>query len=423
MFEFRKMKRAVALILCACCLISFAACTPEEKPAEPLKDNSGMTYDRYDLETYLYPLWEGNTVYNETIWFAGDNFAPLLYVPDEILSVKSYDLETTYEEGTDYLVDEDSIALAYKSGIPSLSMSQLYGDVPINPQIAVTVLPELPNGGKYLYVDEGATISRQQVAVTYTHSNTIEWVLPRVETEKFPKTMEKLENGESIKVLFYGDSITVGANSSEYISIKPYAESYANMVKSYMAARYPEAEIVFKNNAVGGTDSNWGIDRLTGLAAIDDIVPDEKGEHFSRRVLNAFDGNETADLLFIAYGMNDQAYGSGQFKDNIEEMIVKVREKNPEIEIMLVSGMIANPETGFYNKDYEAYQEALAELTEEYENVGLSTTLNTVLSVYEHKRFYDCTANNVNHPNDFMMRIYAQTLLYSLFGADYIDYI
>ena len=90
---------------------------------------------------------------------------------------------------------------------------------------------------------------------------------------------------------------------------------------------------------------------------------------------------------------------------------------------MLVSGMIANPETGFYNKDYEAYQEALAELTEEYENVGLSTTLNTVLSVYEHKRFYDCTANNVNHPNDFMMRIYAQTLLYSLFGADYIDYI
>ena len=121
--------------------------------------------------------------------------------------------------------------------------------------------------------------------------------------------------------------------------------------------------------------------------------------------------------------MNDQAYGSGQFKDNIEEMIVKVREKNPEIEIMLVSGMIANPETGFYNKDYEAYQEALAELTEEYENVGLSTTLNTVLSVYEHKRFYDCTANNVNHPNDFMMRIYAQTLLYSLFGADYIDYI
>ena len=169
MFEFRKMKRAVALILCACCLISFAACTPEEKPSEPLKDNSGMTYDRYDLETYLYPLWEGNTVYNETIWFAGDNFAPLLYVPDEILSVKSYDLETTYEEGTDYLVDEDSIALAYKSGIPSLSMSQLYGDVPINPQIAVTVLPELPNGGKYLYVDEGATISRQQVAVTYTH--------------------------------------------------------------------------------------------------------------------------------------------------------------------------------------------------------------------------------------------------------------
>lgn len=146
MFEFRKMKRAVALILCACCLISFAACTPEEKPAEPLKDNSGMTYDRYDLETYLYPLWEGNTVYNETICLRATISRPSFTCRDEILSVKSYDLETTYEEGTDYLVDEDSIALAYKSGIPSLSMSQLYGDVPINPQIAVTVLPSCRTG-------------------------------------------------------------------------------------------------------------------------------------------------------------------------------------------------------------------------------------------------------------------------------------
>ena len=56
--------------------------------------------------------------------------------------------------------------------------------------------------------------------------------------------------------------------------------------------------------------------------------------------------------------------------------------------------------------------------------MGLATTLNTVRSVYNNgKRFQDCTANNVNHPNDFMMRLYAQTVLYSLFGADYIDHI
>ena len=86
--------------------------------------------------------------------------------------------------------------------------------------------------------------------------------------------------------------------------------------------------------------------------------------------------------------------------------------------------MIANPDTPFYNKDYDAYQESLAAISDRYENVGLATTLNTVRSVYNNgKRFQDCTANNVNHPNDFMMRLYAQTVLYSLFGADYIDHI
>ena len=56
--------------------------------------------------------------------------------------------------------------------------------------------------------------------------------------------------------------------------------------------------------------------------------------------------------------------------------------------------------------------------------MGVATVLNTVRSLYANgKRFQDCTANNVNHPNDFMMRVYAQTVLYSLFGPDYIEHI
>ena len=86
--------------------------------------------------------------------------------------------------------------------------------------------------------------------------------------------------------------------------------------------------------------------------------------------------------------------------------------------------MIANPESYFYNKDYDAYQNALIELSEEYDCVGVATVLNSVQSVYATgKRFRDCTGNNVNHPNDFMMRVYAQTILYSMFGEDYIDHI
>ena len=429
-----KLKKFLCLLLGALFVFAFAACGEPADPGTPgggddhggggdeteLEDNSGMPDDSYNLKTYLYPLWEGTTVYNETLWFTVNNYAPLLYEPDQVLSVRSYDLKTTYTEGVDYVVDGNSIVLLSGSSIPFMTESQYF------PAQAPTPSISLPHdGGGYWYITEGNDISLRQVVVTYTHKGTRDWTMPRVETDKFPKTMQKLENGESIKIVFYGDSITVGANSSEFLGIAPHAESYANMVKSYIEARYPQADVQFANTAVGGTDSNWGNSEPAGVSAIDQIEADE-GDHFQLRVLD-----ENPDLLFIAYGMNDQDYSpDARFKGNIASMIEKVREQNPDVEIMLVSGMIANPETAFYNKDYLAYQEALSELCEECENVGLATTLNTVLSVYDldenggnGKRFQDCTANNANHPNDFLMRVYAQTIVYSLFGEDYIDHI
>ncbi len=431
----KKLKKFLCLLLGAAFALSFAACEIPGSGENPgigenpgdngngeikLEDNSGMPDDSYNLKTYLYPLWEGTTVYNETLWFTVNNYAPLLYEPDQVLSVRSYDLKTTYTEGVDYVVDGNSIVLLSGSSIPFMTESQYFPAQPPTPSIS---LPH--DGGGYWYITEGNDISLRQVVVTYTHKGTRDWTMPRVETDKFPKTMQKLENGESIKIVFYGDSITVGANSSEFLGISPCAESYANMVKSYIAARYPQADVQFANTAVGGTDSNWGNNESAGVAAIDNINAGE-GDHFQLRVLN-----ENPDLLFIAYGMNDQDYlPDARFKDNIASMIEKVRAQNPDVEIMLVSGMIANPETAFYNKDYLAYQEALSDLCETYENVGLATTLNTVLSVYDldenggnGKRFQDCTANNANHPNDFLMRVYAQTIVYSLFGEDYIDHI
>lgn len=412
------LKKLSALLLGAACLaisVGAAVGCGENEP-EPEKEEL-MTYHEYNLKTYLSPLWKGEVVYNETLWFAGSQTASLMYEPTEIVSVMSYDLKTTFEEDTDYIVDGKDIIIPENGKIPYLSPSELYRTSPMNSFVQALRRGEDGQPDGYIYADEGSTISAQQVAVTYRHKDRIAWNLPKVETAKFPKTMAKLNGGEKIKVLFYGDSITVGANSSGHIGYEPHAESYANMVKSYMQKRFPSATIDFKNNAVGGTDSNWGINKTSGNAWIDSLEASE-GDHFKKRVLN-----ENPDLLFIAYGMNDQKYDATEYKQNIKEMIKGVRAKNPDVEIMLVSGMIANPETYFDNKDYEAYQNALLELSKDYENIGVATVYNSVKSVYTKKRFVDCTANNINHPNDYMMRVYAQTVLYSLFGADYIDHI
>lgn len=417
-------RTALACLLAFACLAGSAACAPANNPPEEQPDpgpGSGvdpipdpdpdpdptpnpdpelpgdlLEYRKYDLKTYLTPFWQGDIVYNETVWFAGDKgFAPLMYQADKILSVTSYDLATVYEEETDYLYSGNRIALSFDSRIPSMEDD------------------EYMQNGK-LYFSEGPDISNRQVAVTYTHSDTGEWIMPRLQTSKFPETMEKLENGEELRVVFYGDSITVGANASGFVGCGPYAESYPQMVTSYMKRRFPDSGVVYINTAVGGVDSNWAANR-PGPA---DFIESGEGDHFERRVIG-----QRPDLLFIAFGMNDVGTPEN-YKDNIRSMIERVRASNSEVEIMLVSTMNANPDTPYYNKDYGAYQSALIELSEEFERVGVSTVYNSALSVYTMgKRFRDCTGNNANHPNDFMMRIYAQTILYSLFGEDYIDFI
>lgn len=381
---------------------------------KPLEDNSGMTYDRYDLKTYLYPYWEGNTVYNETLWFAAERSAPLMYRPDEILKVTSYDLKTVYEEGVDYTVDGKNIVLTETSRIPFMPESE-YFKSSTNGQIPVPKTDDFGRVLGYVYANEGSDISLRQVAVTYTHSDRGEWVEPVVQTDKISRTLAKLEAGETIKMVFYGDSITVGANASEFVKCDPYAESYVNMIKSYFRRRYPNATVDCKNNAVGGTDSNWANDVSMGNLQFDAM---DGGKHFETRV-----ADEHPDLLFVAFGMNDSGYSHYNYESNIRSVVARAQEANPDIEIVLISGMIGNPGTVFHNKSYSMYENALATIAKEFEHVAVARVWTNVNTVYETlgKRFQDCTANNANHPNDFMMRVYAQTILQTLFGDGYID--
>ncbi len=60
------------------------------------------------------------------------------------------------------------------------------------------------------------------------------------------------------------------------------------------------------------------------------------------------------------------------------------------------------------------------EIEKEYQFVGLAN----VTVMQEHilktgKRYRDMTANNINHPNDFGHRLYAQVILATLLGKDF----
>ena len=39
-------------------------------------------------------------------------------------------------------------------------------------------------------------------------------------------------------------------------------------------------------------------------------------------------------------------------------------------------------------------------------------------AILERKEFNDYSGNNINHPNDFFIRVYAQTMLQALLGYE-----
>ena len=108
--------------------------------------------------------------------------------------------------------------------------------------------------------------------------------------------------------------------------------------------------------------------------------------------------------------MNDFV-GKDIYKDNIYKMIQAIKAVNNDIKILLVSTTLPNKEVlGFYNFQ-NTYEMALKELSNNFSYIGLAKMTSMHNFLLEKKRFYDMTGNNVNHPNDFLTRIYCHTVL------------
>jgi lysophospholipase L1-like esterase len=63
--------------------------------------------------------------------------------------------------------------------------------------------------------------------------------------------------GEPLSVVFFGGSLTWGANASD-----PQRTSYRALMADYLLKRYPKSQLVFHDAAIGGTGSKLGMFRL-----------------------------------------------------------------------------------------------------------------------------------------------------------------
>lgn len=378
----------------------------------------------FSYEEYaLIPLWEGDTTHRETVMFIGNkDRAPLLYKPTKILSVTSYTGDTAYEEGVDFLLNANaSLSLTENTRIPYIEEKDYYHDDPSS-------LIYIPYKGKdtYIYWGEGTTMTQWQIAVTYTHEPEDILPVPTDFSHRYATFLQKMGRGEDVTIFFYGDSITVGGNSSHLCNIPPYMPSWALLFTERLAQKYgytvrythPDLKhlppsrsqdlvfgtrgtLTYINTAVGGWNSTQGIENLGTR-----VTP----------LLQEYG----CDLFVLGHGMNDKRLTPAEYLANLRKICDTVLEFCNRSALLLVSTMYPNPDAPRWCINQPQFEPHMYGLANAYTESGTPCAVAPVTSMSRHllsrKRFCDYAANNINHPNDFMIRLYAQTMLRTLLG-------
>lgn len=114
-----------------------------------------------------------------------------------------------------------------------------------------------------------------------------------------PNVAQRLRRGEPVSVVFLGGSVTEGGGEDGYVA----------RVTRWLQAQYPQAKIAATNAGIGGTNSDYGAQRM------------------DRDVLAA-----KPDLLFVEYAVND----NGDHRASMERIVRKTWMRNPLTDIVFM---------------------------------------------------------------------------------------
>ncbi len=349
--------------------------------------------DMYVADAYMLPYWDSDIIYQEAVLVLEneDGSIPdigLLYQAKQILSVRSADLRTEYREGKDYTLADGKLHIPEGSAIPTLTHSFYYPD-----QSTDHTFPLNKNYGEgYIFFSEGPWMHTLQIAVTYIHEDSYTGTVPAYKGDRLPKTKAKLENGGLLRLAVFGDSISTGANSSARVGAAPMAQTWFQMFADKLKQTYELEDLALCNPSVGGKTSEWGAQEAAASVGYG------------------------PDLCIIGFGMNDGTKNvpTETYRQNIRTIMDAALAGNPDCEFILLATIMPNPEVKNFLGNQADYLPVLLRMEKEGVVVADMTTYHRDLLT--RKRYCDMTGNNVNHPNDFLARAYAQLLWQTVVG-------
>ena len=408
-------------------------CEGDENRQDPNNYN-GLPLYEYNQEVAVTPVWEGNVVYHETVFFStGRETAKLLYPINKVVAVRSYDLAKTYLEGVDYEIAEDgTLKILEGSQIPVYEGSLESTHEGEHNSGDCNEFPKVDENGNVIdgvdvkFVDD-YDYPAYAVNVTYEHSDV--WTgdegynpeAVQSVVDKVPNLIKKLENGEDVEVVILGDSLSCGRSASgqnyddlydvsgnmakSYLNFPPFTPAWPVMLEQTLKTLYPDANITFKNIAHGGKTAKWGSDEI--LTRLGYLERDYGWTY------------ETPDLLILAYGGNDMTagYTAEQFKGYMQSIITQYRgyKQDENAEVLLWTETRHHTQVAQHSKaNHEAYRNAYYQLVEENGYVGVVDTLNVFNEVVQSKLETDLYNDCVIHVNDFATRIIVQSFVVAL---------
>lgn len=351
-----------------------------------------LEFGGYSLREYLHPYWKSGLMINESLMmYSTDGKSPvarLLNVPSRFISLRNSFLDTIYEEGKDFTISDDLIYLTKGSRAAYVTDHDFYTAEPgkgaARSASRDSFLMLQPKNRRCMH--------ELQLAVTYLHNTEsfADYTAPVFASEFLPATISKLTQGKSLKIVLYGDSIAAGANSSGFDRLPPFLPTWSSLLEARLRLEYKRSDINVNNPSQGGKSSDWGRDNAKELAA-----------------------KQVPDLVIIAFGMGD-AHTINNFepeftKANISSIIDDVRALSPEAEFILVTPMMANPEAKGFSGRQAEYTAAMFEL--QGKGVAVADVNSIHKIILDKKGFLSIGGNNANHPNDFVVRLYAQVVL------------
>ena len=345
---------------------------------------------QYNIKEEMTSFIGSTTAYNETVMMVGAPAqAKLLFTPTKILSVTNFERTKEYSEGVDWVYENGYLKLLTGTSAFSYTTEQAYPSVSSDQTFG-------KKGGGFIVFGNDNLYTRQ-LSVTYTHKP-VNWEGPvyKYSDNKLLGTKAKLNGGSEIKIALLGDSISAGNCASGRYGVSPYTPNWIELFKRTLENNYRSNLVTLESSdsgnlyAKGGTVSSYGVGKSNELKT------------------------QNADLVIIAFGMNDASGGvsKASYKANIEAMINNVKSTNQNAEFVLVASMVSNPESTITANDdlFNQYREALNELAYGDTKIQVLNMTDISKEILKNKKFLDMTGNNVNHPNDYLVRWYAQAL-------------